>query len=228
MKILGMLGGAAQGTFSKLDGDMESFEAYYKLLHQMIAWTGLDGIDIDAEEATSLAAVIRLLDRLKTDFGKDFLITLAPVATAMRGQQNLSGFDYEVLEKAFAAHIAWYNTMFYCGWSCMKSTSDYDKIIARGWPANKIVVGLVTSPRNCAGWVADEPLRDTLLALQKEYSDFGGVMGWEFFNSMTEEDGEGRTWCWARWMGKILHPSASEKDAIIASLKVRDDSLRQN
>lgn len=214
MRVLGMLGGAHQGSFTKLDGDIESFEAHYKLLHQMVALTGLDGLDLDVEEAMSLAGIIRLIDRLKRDFGRDFLITLAPVATAMRSQQNLSGFDYEVLEKAFCANIAWYNTQFYCGWGCMENTSDYEKIAARGWPADKIVVGLVTNPRNCAGWVSDKPLRETLTALKKKYPNFGGVMGWEYFNSMTEEDGHGRPWCWAQFMGKILRSSNSDLDAV--------------
>lgn len=223
MKVLGMLGGAHQGSFTKLDGDIESFEAHYKLLHHMIAWVGFDGLDLDVEEAISLAAIIRLIDRLKLDFGQESLITLAPVATAMRGQQNLSGFDYEVLEKAFSAKIAWYNTQFYCGWGCMDSTSDYEKIVARGWPANKIVVGLVTNPENCTGWVPDKSLRKTLTALKKKYPDFGGVMGWEYFNSMTEEDGHGRPWCWAQFMSKILRSSNSGKEAV----KVDDDAANQ-
>lgn len=204
VKVLGMLGGAHQGSFTALDGDVKSFEAHYKHLHRMLAWTGLDGLDLDVEEAMSLPSVIRLIDRLKFDFGHNFLITLAPIATAMRNEQNLSGFNYEALEKAFAANIAWYNTQFYCGWGCMKTTSDYEKIIARGWPPNKVVVGLVTNPVNCAGWVPDEPLRNTLTALKEKYPDLGGVMGWEYFNSMTEEDGEGKPWCWAMWMSKIL------------------------
>ena len=54
----------------------------------------------------SIAAVIRLIDHLKADFGIGFLITLAPVVPAMRAQQNLSGFDYKVLEKAFGYKIA--------------------------------------------------------------------------------------------------------------------------
>jgi len=178
VKVLGMLGGAHQGSFTALDGDAASFEAYYKLLHHMVRWTGLDGLDLDVEEAMSLPSIIRLIDRLKLDFGRDFLITLAPVATAMRGQQNLSGFDYEALEKAFSNNVAWYNTQFYCGWGCMRSTEDFEKIARRGcWPYGKIVVGLVTNPGNCAGWVEDEPLKQTLLALKKN-PVFGGVMGW--------------------------------------------------
>ena len=204
VKVLGMLGGAHQGSFTALDGEKESFETYYKLLRDMIEWTRLDGLDLDVEEAMCLPSAIRLIDKLKMDFGQDFLVTLAPVATAMRSQQNLSGFDYEALDKAFSEKIAWYNTQFYCGWGNMASTEDYERIIMRGWPASKVVVGLVTNPANCKGWVADEPLRETLIALKKKYPDFGGVMGWEYFNSMTEKDGQGKPWCWAKWMSKIL------------------------
>ena len=204
IKVLGMLGGAHQGSFMRLDGEEDDFEAHYQLLHQMVKYTGLDGLDLDVEEAMSLPSVIRLINRLKRDFGRGFLITLAPVAPAMRGQENLSGFDYEALNKASAIEISWYNTQFYCGWGCMKSTTDYDRIISRGWPPNKIVVGLVTNPANCAGWVEDEPLVKTLTTLKRKYPHFGGVMGWEYYNSMTEESGEGKPWVWAQWMTRVL------------------------
>ena len=188
----------------RLDGDIESFEAHYRLLHQMLTWISLDGLDLDVEEAMSLAGIVRLIDRLKLDFGRQFLITLAPVLPAMRAEQNVSGFDYQTLEKAFASNIAWYNTQFYCGWGSMESPDDYHTVIPRGWPASKIVVGLVTNPDNCAGWVPDDALSATLIALKKRYPDFGGVMGWEYFNSMTEQDGHGKPWCWAELMGRIL------------------------
>jgi len=207
IKVLGMLGGAHQGSYSVLDGMIDSFEAFYQPLREMIAWTKLDGIDLDTEEAMSLAGIIRLIDRLKADFGQDFIITLAPVATAMYNQQNLAGFDLEAVEKAFGHKIAWYNTQFYCGWGCMKSTKDYDRIINRGWPPSKVVVGLVTNPANCSGWVSDKEIKATLSALVKKYPDFGGVMGWEYFNSMTEKHGEGEPWLWASFMSDILYPN---------------------
>lgn len=125
----------------------------------MVKYAGLDGLDLDIEEAMSLPSIIRLINRLELNFGRDFLVTLAPVATAMRGQQNLSGLDHETLEKAFSTEIARYNTQFYCGWGCMESTISSDRIIAREWPPSKIVVGLVTNAANCAGWVEDEPLQ---------------------------------------------------------------------
>ncbi|KAI4183964.1 MAG: hypothetical protein LQ346_006211, partial [Caloplaca aetnensis] len=92
--VLAMLGGAAKGTFVRLDGDDEAaFEAYYTPLRDMIRLHGLDGLDLDVEEDMSLAGIIRLIDRLAADFGAGFLITLAPVAAALRGrgEEHLSG-----------------------------------------------------------------------------------------------------------------------------------------
>lgn len=89
----------------------------------------------------------------------------------------------------------------------MKSPRDYERIVARGWPPSKIVAGLVTNPGGCEGWVGDGELRATLTALLTKYPDFGGVMGWEYFDAMTEAEGEGKPWCWAKFMASILHPS---------------------
>ncbi|KXJ92939.1 glycoside hydrolase superfamily, partial [Microdochium bolleyi] len=83
IKVLGMLGGAAKGSYTRLDKDELTFERYYLPLHAMITERSLDGLDLDVEEPMSLAGVIRLIDRLRADFGPDFLITLAPVAAAL-------------------------------------------------------------------------------------------------------------------------------------------------
>lgn len=214
IKVMGMLGGAARGSFLKLDGREEGFEAFYQPLREMILFAQLDGLDLDVEEAMSLGGIIRLVDRLRHDFGSEFIITLAPVAPGMRNEQNLHGFDLEVLEKAMGRHIAWYNTQFYCGWGNMASFEDYEGIIRRGWPVEKIVVGLVTNPGNGAGWVEDKDLKAVLGALVRKYPKFGGVMGWEYFNSITASSPEvGKPWCWAAFMKKIFDEAKKDKAA---------------
>jgi chitinase len=211
VKVMGMLGGAARGSFLKLDGDAASFEAFYQPLREMVLFAQLDGLDLDVEEAMSLGGIIRLVDQLRHDFGHEFIITLAPVAPGMRGAQNLHGFDMEVLEKGLGRHISWYNTQFYCGWGNMGASEDYEGILRRGWPAEKIVVGLVTNPANGAGWVPDEPLRIVLKALIRRYPKFGGVMGWEYFNSITAREPEaGRPWIWAQFMKQIFDEALNE------------------
>lgn len=214
VKILGMLGGFCPGTYGPLDGDLESFNAYYAPLRQMVTLTGLDGLDLDVEEEMSLPGIIRLIDRLKTDFGPEFLITLAPVAAAMQNREHMSGFNYEELEKALGHKIAWYNTQFYCGWGSLATTEDFDQVMARGWPPEKIVVGTVTNPDNGKGWVPRDELRETLTTLMKRHNgSLGGIMGWEYFNSTTGSQSDDGPWCWARMMADILRPPGSSQQA---------------
>jgi hypothetical protein len=125
VKVLGMLGGAARGTFSaeRLDapdgdgddgaGGAATFERYYAPLRDLVRDRGLDGLDLDVEEDMSLAGAVRLVDRLRADFGPRFIITFAPVAAALLDcRRNLSGFDYEALEVMRGREIAWYNCQF--------------------------------------------------------------------------------------------------------------------
>ncbi|KAF2194037.1 glycoside hydrolase family 18 protein [Zopfia rhizophila CBS 207.26] len=215
VKVLGMLGGAAKGSYERLSGSEESFEAYYGPLHALITTHKLDGLDLDIEEQIPLSTATRLISRLRSDFGPDFLITMAPVATALIPDPNvpahlrpprpvlasgptpnplhptlphLSGFSYPELEcSVFGREIAWYNTQFYCGWGDASSTQWYDAIIAAGWSPSKIALGVVTNPGNGAGHVGIGKLRDVCARLREKYRNvgggFGGVMGWEFFNS---------------------------------------------
>jgi len=203
VKVLGMLGGAAKGSFTRLDQNEATFDAHYIPLRNMIRERGLDGLDLDVEEPMSLAGVIRLIDRLKSDFGDAFIITLAPVAAALLSDNpghNLSGFSYEALEVMRGKQIAWYNAQFYCGWGDMSKTDGFDFMVARGWPAQKIVVGMVTNPGNGSGWVPFEILQEVLKTLKQRYSTFGGVMGWEYFNSLPGD--REAPWKWAAFMTK--------------------------
>ena len=89
-----MVGGAAPGSFTRLDTE---FDTYYPRLRDYITTYGLDGVDLDVEQPMSLAGMERLIDALRADFGRHFVITLTPVAPALSGGGNLSGFDYDAL-----------------------------------------------------------------------------------------------------------------------------------
>lgn len=199
IKVMGMLGGAAKGSYERLDGDDAQFERYYLPLKALIAFRGLDGLDLDVEEEMSLAGVIRLIDRLRADFDKDFIITLAPVAAAMIDPNaNLSGFDYEALEVMRGREISWYNTQFYCGWGDFTNPLMYDMMVRKGWNPSKIVVGLVTNPANGPGFVPWTIVTDVLRVITARYPGFGGIMGWEYFNSLPGENA--RPWEWGKEM----------------------------
>jgi chitinase len=206
-----MLGGAGKGSFTRLDLDEATFEAYYCPLRDLVRERGLDGLDLDVEEEMTLAGIIRLIDRLRSDFGPDFIITFAPVAAALMSdnpRHNLSGFNYEALEVMRGKDIAWYNTQFYCGWGDLSNTGGFDFIVSRGYPAEKIVIGMITNPCNGSGWVPFEILQEVLITLRNRYPGFGGVMGWEYFNSLPGD--RDRPWEWAEFMTKNVRPISSE------------------
>lgn len=224
-----MLGGAAKGSFTRLDTDPATFEAYYIPLRNLIRERSLDGLDLDVEEPMSLAGIIRLIDRLKSDFGEGFIITLAPVAAALmseRPEHNLSGFSYEALEVMRGGSIGWYNTQFYCGWGDLSKTDGVDFIVRRGYPPSKIVVGMVTNPGNGSGWVGFEVLREVLIVLRERYPGFGGVMGWEWFNSLPGD--RARPWEWAEFMTRSLRSGPGVHVPSVVVPAADTGKLRQN
>ncbi|MDQ0278918.1 hypothetical protein QO003_003221 [Arthrobacter silviterrae] len=199
--VIGMLGGAAMGSFERLEP--ATFGTYYPPLRELIGTYRLDGIDLDVEEDMSVEGARHLVDALRADFGPDFIITLAPVATALSGGGNLSGFDYEELWATHGGQIDWMNTQFYCGWGVLDSTAEYDAIISRGvFPAAKVVAGTSTHPMHGKGFVEPAVLNKTVASLAAKYPDFGGMSSWEYFNS--EPGGTAAPWEWAQAMGAAM------------------------
>lgn len=220
VKVLGMLGGAARGSFARLDYSesrtdipLQRFESYYIPLRDMLRTYALDGLDLDVEEETSLPGIIHLIDRLKLDFGPGFLITLAPVATAlMPNRPHLSGFDYFLLEAARGDSIAWYNTQFYNGWGGIDSPWAYEEIMLAGWRPEKVVAGMLTNPRHGgSGYVVLEQSARVLGYLMEKYPGFGGVMGWEYWASLPRE---GECWQWA-WCMRLMMGMREVRDAAV-------------
>lgn len=223
ISVLGMLGGAAKGSFTRLDQDEGTFESYYLPLRNLVRDRGLNGLDLDVEEPMSLAGIIRLIDRLRADFGPSFLITLAPVAAALLdSRRNLSGFDYEALEVMRGKDIAWYNTQFYCGWGDASTPFMYELCVARGWDPRKVVMGLVTTSENGSGWVPWEVLGPNLSVLKRRFGDgrFGGVMGWEYFNS--SPGGREKPWEWAQRITKLLRDDGANISDVLRKIDAED------
>lgn len=222
VKIMGMLGGAAPGSFVRLDGNQEQFERYYGPLLAILRRYQLDGIDLDVEENMSLEGIIRLIDRLKSDLGDEFIITLAPVAAALLGIGNLSGFDYRQLEAARASKIGWYNTQFYNNWGPAQDPRMYMAIIAQGWSPQRVVYGLLSNPGNGSqGFVPLEQMGAVLAFLVDQFPNFGGVMAWEYFNALP--GGSDQPWKWAAVMSLSMQMrtvlSSAQQVAGVQSLR---------
>lgn len=220
--IMGMIGGAAAGSFNSqtLDStNSTTFELYYGQLHDLITNFGLQGMDLDVEQPMSQDGINRLISRLKADFGPDFLVTLAPVASALENSSNLSGFNYKTLQSTQLDNIDWYNTQFYSGFGSMSSTGDYDRIVANGFTPATVVAGQLTSPSNGFGWIPTSQLNSTIISLVSEYGEIGGIMGWEYFNS--QPGGTAEPWEWAQIVTEILRPD------LVPDLKITQKDARR-
>lgn len=192
VRVEAMLGGAAQGSYANL---ASNFDEYYGLLKNTLQTYHFNGIDLDIEESFSLADTEHLINQLRSDFGSSFVITLAPVASDLSGGSNFSGgFSYQQLDSDVGSEINWYNAQFYCGWGSLDGTSDYDSVISAGFGASRVVAGTVTNSANCSGYVDPSTLASTVQSLVGEYSDFGGVAGWEYFNAVGINGGGPQTW----------------------------------
>jgi hypothetical protein len=134
-----MLGGAG-GAFQVLFGD---FATYYALLRDFVkAHPVIAGLDLDIEEAVALDDVRALIRHLNTDFGPDFILTMAPLASSLAADvPGLGGFVYKDLWRTSeGARINWFNGQFYGGtWSL----DTVRAIVDNGYPAAKVVMGML-------------------------------------------------------------------------------------
>ncbi|KAK4185643.1 endo-N-acetyl-beta-D-glucosaminidase precursor [Podospora australis] len=207
VRVMGMIGGAAAGSFTQrtLDTrDKATWKRYYGQLRAVIKQYGLNGLDIDVEQPMSQLGISRLILQLRKDFGQDFEVSLAPVASALTKGANLSGFNYTALEQQLGDSIAFYNVQFYNGFGHMYSTHKFDRIMNHGWDPKRIVIGQLTHPIHGSSYVPFKTLKSTFTALRKKYGTIGGVMGWEYFHTMP--GGLRRPWRWAQAMTEILQP----------------------
>ncbi|KAK6512413.1 hypothetical protein TWF481_001299 [Arthrobotrys musiformis] len=216
VKVLMLLGGAAQGSYQRLSGPKEQFEAYYLPLLNIIKQYGLDGIDLDIEESVDISVPLRLLRRLDADLGSDFILAMSPVASALFPKPwavGLSGFDYNDLDKQAVSStrpsgklVDWYNCQFYNGWGDAGDLRYYDAIATLGkWDPSRIVLGVLDNPGNGgSGFIPQRRITEIIRQLRTKYPTFGGVIGWEYFNA-GRADGFSEPWQWVKANSKALY-----------------------
>jgi len=202
IKVLGLLGGAAPGSYECLTPD--TFDTFYPQLRDVIKTYDIDGMDLDVEQAESLDDIVHLITQLKQDFGPDFIITLAPVASALEEGANLSGFDYIQLEQKMGSQISWYNAQFYSGFGSVFPDDQYINITQYGFGASRLVATTLTNEDDGFGYVDPDEVVSSIQALCEKFGDsFGGVAGWEYFNSQPSYS-YGQPWQWATLMTNTM------------------------
>lgn len=176
-------------------------------------------MDLDVEQDTSMETIVHLITRLKQDFGRDFIITLAPVASALTEGGNLSGFDYIQLENTTGSEISWYNAQFYSGFGSIFPDDQYISIVNFGLDPNRLVATTLTNPANGDGYVSADNVVTSVKELAAKYGfNFGGVAGWEYFNSLPNST---EPWKWATLMSSSMTELKTAKEAAASRKRSR-------
>lgn len=174
IKIILMLGGAG-GAYTDL---FKHYDTYYPMLKKTIQdHSSITGIDLDIEESVDINNVKKLINDIIKDFGSDFCIAMAPVAYSLEtNNSGMGGFSYKDLYNSpEGKYIQYFNGQFYNSYQ----PSDYETAIENGYPANKVVMGMIS------GQDMDNAL-STLKTLKAKYPDMGGTFIWEYFNAPSQ------------------------------------------
>jgi hypothetical protein len=176
IKIILMLGGAG-GAYTDL---FDNYDVYYPLLKQTIKnHKVISGVDLDIEETVDINNVKKLINDLINDFGSNFFITMAPLGSSLETDTpGMGGFRYkDLFNSPEGKYIEYFNGQFYDSYS----PSDFELAIKNGYPANKIVMGMIS------GQNFDNVL-STLNTIKQNYPDMGGAFVWELSNAPVDWD----------------------------------------
>jgi hypothetical protein len=214
VKVMVMMGGAAQGSFdgrlcNKQTGEVQ--DDYYLGLESTLKYHNVNGLDIDIEEPVPLACPQNLVERIRADFGGDFIITMAPVASDLTrtGSSAFGNFSYTELDQSSVGPlIDWYNGQYYSGFVEGSIEDSYENAIKNGYTPNRIVMGVLNSDNNGNGFVGLSHIKEIIANLKSQYRSFGGVDGWEYFDAGSS-DGLSEPWMWTKQIGEALFGASS-------------------
>jgi hypothetical protein len=210
-----MMGGAAQGSYdgalcNKDTGAVQ--DDYYLGLESMLKYHEVDGLDIDIEEQVHSSCPGNLVQRIRSDFGDDFSITMAPVASDLTGGGgSFGGFSYKEFDQSSAGQqVDWYNGQFYSGFVEGSFEDSYGHAINNGFGPSRVVMGFLNSANDGGGYVGLNHIEEIIANLKSQYSNFGGVDGWEYFDAGSS-DGLSQPWMWTKQVGEALFSSSSKR-----------------
>lgn len=167
IKIILMIGGAG-GAFEQM---FTNFDKYYKMLYDLIKNKKIiEGVDLDIEEEVDINNIIKLINRIRKDFGENFIISMAPIQSSLETDEpGLGGFIYKDLYNKLGNQINYFNVQCYYDFSEL----TFDTIINNGYPEEKINMGMMSYQYN-------KNVPYIIKDINVKYPKFGGVFDWEY------------------------------------------------
>lgn len=212
VKVMVMMGGAATGSYdgalcNKQTGTVQ--DDYYLGLESTLKYHEVDGLDIDIEESVHSSCPGNLVERIRSDFGNDFIITMAPVASDLTGGGgSFGGFSYKEFDQSSVGQqVDWYNGQYYSGFVQGTFEDSYARAISNGFAPSRVVMGFLNSANDGGDYEGLNHIEDIIANLRSQYSNFGGVDGWEYFDAGSS-DGLSQPWMWTKQVGETLFGSS--------------------
>ena len=194
VKIILMIGGAG-GAFQKLFSD---FGAYYSMLRSTIRKHNcINGVDLDVEEVIQQSSIERLIQQINLDFGGEFIISMAPIASSMMNDNSgMGGFCYKnLLFSTMGKYITYFNVQCYGDFNF----ETYNAIIKNEYDPSMVVMGMISSDFNKTNFT--QALMEVSKCVQK-YDNFGGVYDWEYCSAPPIKTDPSQ---WCVLMNKVLN-----------------------
>ena len=172
-----MVGGAG-GAFREL---FSNFDVYYETLRSfLVSKPWIQGINLDVEETVTIENIKKLISKIRDDFGEKFVISMAPVSSAMESDvPGMGGFVYkELFNSKEGKLIDYYNCQCYESFSL----ETYKNIINNGYPENKIVMGMMS------GQFTDDSFEGVVRSIKEKYPNVCGFYDWEYLDAPPNKD----------------------------------------
>ena len=191
---------------------MKQQDDFYLPLVSTLKYHNVDGLDLDIEEEVEKSCPENLVQRIRSDFGDEFLITMAPVASDLAGNRDsFGGFSYREFDQTSAgSEVNWYNGQYYSGFVEGSIEESYEAAVRNGFSPERVVLGVLDNPNDGSGFVGLGAVEEVIANLKDDYSNFGGVDSWEYFDA-GGTDGLSQPWMWVKQLGESLFGSSSKK-----------------
>jgi hypothetical protein len=167
-----MIGGAG-GAFKEL---FSNFDLYYgKLSEFLVSKPWIKGINLDVEETVTMENIKKLISKIRSDFGGNFVISMAPVSSAMESDQpGMGGFVYkDLFNSTEGGMVDYFNCQCYGSFSL----DTYKNIIDNGYPEDKIVMGMMS------GQFKDNSFVSIIHDIKEKYPNVCGFYDWEYLDA---------------------------------------------
>jgi len=226
---MAMIGGWAGGGIALMQFDSNK-DKYFQLVCKFLRDKKLQGIDLDIEPQDGQCDndnTLKLVANFRKVFPNDFRVTFAPMAADLTRPDgtgsSFSRINYpQMYKQSLQANIKidWFNVQFYNTSYSLNTPNDYNTIIQYGRSHGSFGPWQIVGGVETTGFIDYNTFKNTASSLAKTYNGsgnnaFGGVMGWEYFNS--DPQGTNAPWAWAQGLHDAMKNARSYNVFSVAS-----------